>query len=451
MTLSTGKRRYHHKKLTPADPKVKPWHTWTADNQAFFDSFRAWLQGGGYALSTINTYCTAVRLGLGFLNKPWRKIEPGIDLPYLIGFLKSKALKPDTRRLYRRGLVKLAVFLDMHRQTSPRKKPRPPIRGIRSVTEDPINWAYYCANLPDWLVEDIHAYLRLHLKDWRGERQHRASCETISQLTTILRWIAKHTELGSIEAITPEVWARYTQARHRSGIVVETLNLDLRRLHSFLRFLEQEGRPICQRMKFVIGLPVEPHIARDAPVEQIRSLLAEIEIVAHSTEPTLRRSGLMDRAWFLLMLYGGLRTAEVRFLRLDDVDWEHQRVRIEQSKGFRERLVYLSEEALDALQAYLEVRGLEGKDHKGWIFLYRHNLLSSRYCQQRLHTYGRRCHIKISPHQLRYTCATLMLNSGVPIATVQAILGHKHIDTTLSYARLYNDTVMMDYKHAIGQ
>lgn len=54
-----------------------------------------------------------------------------------------------------------------------------------------------------------------------------------------------------------------------------------------------------------------------------------------------------------------------------------------------------------------------------------------------------------TPHQLRHTCATLLLNAGAPILTVQMILGHRHIDTTLGYARLYDGTLARDYYAAI--
>jgi hypothetical protein len=57
----------------------------------------------------------------------------------------------------------------------------------------------------------------------------------------------------------------------------------------------------------------------------------------------------------------------------------------------------------------------------------------------------------VTPHQLRHSCATLLLNSGAPILTVQKILGHKFVDTTLRYARLYDGAVAADYYRAMGQ
>jgi hypothetical protein len=58
--------------------------------------------------------------------------------------------------------------------------------------------------------------------------------------------------------------------------------------------------------------------------------------------------------------------------------------------------------------------------------------------------------VTITPHQLRHSCATLLLNAGAPILTVQTLLGHKHIDTTLTYARLYDGTVAADYYRAMS-
>ncbi len=85
------------------------------------------------------------------------------------------------------------------------------------------------------------------------------------------------------------------------------------------------------------------------------------------------------------------------------------------------------------------------------VFLYRHQPLSATYCNQRLRTYARRCGVLVKPHQLRHSCATLLLNAGAPILTVQSILGHKFIDTTLGYARLYDGTVAADYYRAMAE
>jgi integrase len=156
----------------------------------------------------------------------------------------------------------------------------------------------------------------------------------------------------------------------------------------------------------------------------------------------------MDHAWFLAMLHSGLRTAEVQRLHRSDLILQERRVRIQAAKGLKDRVVPLSPATVDALRAYLPLRGPAAGDH---VFLYRHQPFSSFYCYSRLRTYGQRCDVRVTPHQLRHSCATLLLNAGAPVLTVQTILGHKHIDTTLGYARLYDGTVAADYYRAMDQ
>ena len=60
-------------------------------------------------------------------------------------------------------------------------------------------------------------------------------------------------------------------------------------------------------------------------------------------------------------------------------------------------------------------------------------------------------YIKLIPHQLRHTCATLLLNERVSVLSVQMILGHQHVDTTMRYARLYDGTLAEDYFRAMDQ
>lgn len=85
------------------------------------------------------------------------------------------------------------------------------------------------------------------------------------------------------------------------------------------------------------------------------------------------------------------------------------------------------------------------------MFLFRHAPLTPSYIGKRLSTYGERCGVTATPHQLRHTCATLLLNAGAPVLTVQTILGHRHVDTTLGYTRLYDSTVAADYYRAMAQ
>lgn len=88
------------------------------------------------------------------------------------------------------------------------------------------------------------------------------------------------------------------------------------------------------------------------------------------------------------MLHSGLRVGEVRRLRLADVDLDGQRLRIVQSKGLKDRVVFLSAAAVGAIEAYLPLRGPVLDDY---LFVYCHRPLTVTYCIQRMRTYEKRC------------------------------------------------------------
>lgn len=70
------------------------------------------------------------------------------------------------------------------------------------------------------------------------------------------------------------------------------------------------------------------------------------------------------------------------------------------------------------------------------------------YCGKRLHSLGAECNVDVTSHQLRASFATLLLNAGASVLTVQALVAHKHVDTTMRYARVYDSTVAADYVRA---
>lgn len=229
-----------------------------------------------------------------------------------------------------------------------------------------------------------------------------------------------------------------------------TVNSDLTSLRCLVMFVRDARENICERFLLAPPLKLGFRIPKDVAQDGLRKLQATIQAQANSSHTGMRRVGLLDQAWFLLMLHCGLRTCEVRNLKLQDVDWQSRRLKIEQSKGLKDRHIYLNLVVLDALRAYLAVRGqVEALPQN--VFIYRHAPLSQTYCWHRLETYGLRCGVRASPHRLRHSCATLLLNAGMPVLSVQMILGHKQIDTTLTYARLYDGTIAADYYSAMNQ
>ena len=413
---------------------AKPIQEWLPANHNFYMHFRRWLRDGGYGDSALDLYSVAARLAIGWLDKAYWLIDPDADLERVRQVMAERYDREATRQTYFKGLAKLGEYLRL--------------RCHRPAPEKTVNWDYFLGPLPDWLAADVREYVAHRRRGWLPEVCHCSTNTLLSDLTLSLRWMAAHVSLAGFEDLAPGLWFDYLDTRLEAGIRPITANGELAMLQQFLTFVAEQGRPICRRMLLVEPLKIGPRLPRDVPPEQLCRLLAEIETVATADHAGARRMGLLDRAWFLLMLHSGLRVGEVRRLRQGELDLDARRLRIEQSKGLKDRLVYLSSPTVDALHAYRQVRGPAGSDH---VFLYRHLPLSSTYCGQRLQTYGERCGVRITCHQLRYSCATLLLNAGAPVLTVQMLLGHKHVDTTLGYARLYDGTVAADYYRAIGE
>jgi site-specific recombinase XerD len=436
MTHGTGKRRFHFKDVQPHHPAVKPMSAWPSVNQGLYADFRQWLKAGGYGDSALHLYSVAVRLALGFLDKPYWQIDPEADLERVRAHLATCALSAVTRREYHKGLLKLAQYL---RQ-----------RLNRATLEPEIHWDFYLGALPGWLQADVRAYIAHCRRGWPAERRYRATLTTLSHLTGSLRWMAARAALRDLRDITPNLWYDYVDARLAVGLSPVSINGEWHCLRALVTFLAEQGRAICPRLLRIEKLDEGPHLPRDVPVEQLRLIRREIEKDAASTHAGIRRFGIMDRAWFLLMLYSGLRTGEVRRLQMSDLDLEGGWVRIVESKGLKDRNICLSPASIAALRAYFEVRGAHAAPGEP-VFIYRHLPLTGSYCRLRLETYGGRCGVDITPHQLRHSTATLLLNAGMPVVAVQAVLGHEHIDTTLDYARLYDTTLAADYYQAIAR
>jgi site-specific recombinase XerD len=428
------KRAFHFKNTLPADPQVRRFGDWLPENRGFYADFRQWLKDTGYGESALVLYCVVVRQIIGYLDKPYWMIDPETDLQRAWEHLSQRPITANTLVEYHKGLLKLDTYLRLRCH----RPPKPKI----------INWEYYTGSLPGWLQADIRDFLHHCQRNWQTDRQSERFADALSRLTRSLRWMAAKFPLDDISSLTPQAWFAYLDERLAAGITAHALNGELSSLKHFVFYLQEHDRPVCDRFLLVDYLDGGMKLPKDVPVDQLRKLQQAIQKQAAVTHAGWRRLGRMDLAWFLLMLHSGLRTCEVRSLRLQDIDWEGRRARIEQSKNMKDRIIFLSQATIDALNAYLEVRGLP-EALPDFVFVFRHAPLTRTYCFERLRTYCAPLGFRVHPHQLRHSCATLLLNSGAPVLTVQTLLGHKWVDTTLGYARLYDGTVAADYYQAM--
>jgi integrase len=286
-----------------------------------------------------------------------------------------------------------------------------------------VNWDGYLCDIPLELAAPIRGYVT-HCSRSQREDSH------VQQTRTLLSGLSafsRSVHLTYIQGITPKAWFTHVEARMKEGIKPSSLNTTLQIIQSFLRYLKSNGVPICETMLKVRPLKAGQSLPRNLSINEVKALLQTI-------------SSPMDRAWILVMLHSGLRTCEVRSLHWRDVDLQAQTIRIHESKGLQSRVVFLSPQTIQALNRLPR--------NSEYVFTYHNQPLSRRYCQSRLSTISRQCGFHVTPHQLRHTCASMLLNAGMSILSVQKILGHKYVETSLRYARVNDSTVVRDFQRA---
>lgn len=146
--------------------------------------------------------------------------------------------------------------------------------------------------------------------------------------------------------------------------------------------------------------------------------------------------GIRDRAMLLLLCTTGIRASECEGIRIKDVDYARNQVRVN-GKGGHERKVNLNDEASAALKNYLECR--PGAQRESFLFRVRTGNRLTRYrIYERVQYYLRRARIfkQISPHRLRHSFATNMIKAGTNIVVLKELLGHVSLTSTMRYIKI---------------
>jgi site-specific recombinase XerD len=230
----------------------------------------------------------------------------------------------------------------------------------------------------------------------------------------------------------------FIQQQRQAQLAAATINRRLNALKHFFEYLVMEDQtcasnPVKPSHFLRRGRPLPKPLAQD----QVRALFAQI------THP-------MDHALGLLMLRCGLRVSEVARLRLEAIDWAQQSLRIDQGKGRKDRLVYLSADALAALRTCLAVRPTAVPD--GLVFWNQkrpHRALSAKGIQKKMERYAKAAGIKASCHSLRHTCASNLLEAGAEVISIKELLGHASIKSRERYAKLSNQRVKQVYQQTM--
>ncbi len=162
--------------------------------------------------------------------------------------------------------------------------------------------------------------------------------------------------------------------------------------------------------------------------------------------------GKRNRAILELLLATGTRVSELVSIKINDIDFSRMEIKV-RGKGDKDRIVYFNEHALKSLDDYISFSRLEllkGKKSEYLFINHLGNPLTTRGIRDIIDRIIRNCSIttKITPHTFRHTFATMLLNEGCDLKSVQELLGHVNLTTTSIYTHLTNDKIKDAYLHS---
>lgn len=244
----------------------------------------------------------------------------------------------------------------------------------------------------------------------------------------------------------------------------EILTIERADLLSFIRHLRESGLEpqSCARTMVTVRnlykfLILDGHIHHDPTVnietprswQTLPKFLTREEVDRLMEEPDVTTDdGLRDRAMTELLYSSGLRVSEMVTLRLSDVDIDAGLVTC-LGKGSKERRVPVGSAAIEAIRRYLPARRRMAGDRPGdRLFVTSRGAPMTRQIYwKRLVEYGERAKLgRVTPHMLRHTFATHLLEHGADLRSVQMMLGHSDISTTQIYTHVTNERLREAYR-----
>jgi len=225
---------------------------------------------------------------------------------------------------------------------------------------------------------------------------------------------------------------RYLDSLYRSGLGSRSIARHLTTLRNFSSYLLREGK-LAQDPTALLSPPRQwRNLPKYLNLKEIESLLAAPDL----SRPT----GVRDRAMLELLYASGLRVTELCELQLSDINSELGVVRVT-GKGHKQRLVPVGRSALSAVASYRDsARGqlLRGRGSKYLFVTARGSRLTRQAFWKLLAGHGKKAGIfqRLTPHSVRHSFATHLLEGGADLRSVQTMLGHADISTTQIYTHV---------------
>lgn len=241
------------------------------------------------------------------------------------------------------------------------------------------------------------------------------------------------------EQVTPALLRQWLAALHKKGLAKASIARRLSEVRAFYAYLHSQKLVETNPAKAVSAPRLPQRLPRPLSQEEVKALLA-------APDPTTPQ-GQRDRAMLEILYAAGLRVSELLMLDVGDVDLAQAEVRV-LGKGAKERIVLIGRPAVEAVRVYLAdgrerllAAGSDGRPGRRPTALFLNRFgqrLSVSMFTRTLGEYARQAGIEheVTPHMLRHSFATHMLDGGADLRSVQELLGHESPATTQIYTHV---------------
>ena len=306
------------------------------------------------------------------------------------------------------------------------------------------------------MLRDMEQLIEQFLEHLRYERN--VSAHTLRNYASDLQQFVDHIapadpksgarrfpELKNVDHLTIREWlAELHSAQKKKASIARKLAA----LRTFFQFLVREGLLESNPAKLVSTPRQEKKLPKHLSVEEAIKFI--------ETPDTNTDLGKRDRAMLELMYATGIRVAELTTLNLADIDFRNQLIRVT-GKRRKQRIVPFGDPAANAIRDYLKVRDkfllsspISERDDEALFLNYQGTRITTRSVGRMVEKYIKICagvH-RISPHALRHSFATHLLDSGADLRDIQELLGHARLSTTQVYTHVSMEKLVEVYDKA---
>ena len=230
----------------------------------------------------------------------------------------------------------------------------------------------------------------------------------------------------------------YLKKNHKST----SINRSISSIRTYYNYLIKNNYTNSNPFKIINGMKKEKKLPEYFKYNEYVELVNSIDINSNL--------GIRNKCIFEVLLCTGCRCNELVNIKLDDINLNEKEIKV-LGKGNKERIVYLGSYAIESIEKYLSIRNeILGKKDNNYLFInHLGNKLTTRGIRDIIDKILLKSsnNMKITPHTFRHSFATMLLNEGCDLKSVQELLGHVSLSTTSIYTHVSNEELKRVYLH----